>query len=82
MKSVVKSIRFPKTILEDVHPIMKKNNLNFTEFVIEAIKTYIRVLNYTDGIKKSFGAWENGAHPELKKGVNSYIRNMRKSRNI
>lgn len=82
MKSVVKSIRFPKTILEDVHPIMKKNNLNFTEFVIEAIKTYIRALNYTDGIKNSFGAWENGDHPELKKGANSYIRNMRKSRNI
>ena len=67
MKNVVKSIRFPKTILEDVCPIMEKNNLSFTEFVIEAIKTYIRVLDYTDGINKSFGAWKNGGHPELKK---------------
>lgn len=82
MKSIVKSIRFPEIILGEVKPLMKKNNLNFTEFIIESIKAYIRGLKYIDGINKSFGAWKIGTHPELKNSVNSYIRNIRKGRNI
>ncbi len=81
MKSIIKSIRFPESILEEIRPVISKNKLNFTEFIIEAIKTYIRVLNYTDGIEKSFGTWKKSNHPELKKGVNNYIRKMRKGRN-
>jgi len=82
MKSTIKSIRFPEPILEEIRPVMNKKDLNFTEFIIAAIKTYIRVSNYTDGINKSFGAWKNGTHPELKNGVNKYVRKMRKGRNI
>ncbi len=51
-------------------------------FVIETIKNYIRVLNYEKGIKASFGAWKDEDHPELKDGVEEYIRELRKSRNF
>ena len=39
MERVVKTIRFPGDVLEEIRPFMKKNNLNFTGFVIEAIET-------------------------------------------
>ena len=80
MKRIVKTVRFPESILEEIRPIMNKNNLNFTEFIIESVRTYTRILNYTDGVDKSFGAWKNRSHPELKDGVNSYIRKVRKGR--
>ncbi len=82
MKRIVKSIRFPDSLLEEIRPVMKKSNLNFTEFIIESIKTYIRVQKHNEGITKSFGAWKKGNHPELKKGTANYLRKIRKGRNI
>lgn len=80
MERIVKTIRFPGDILEQMSPFMNKNKMNFTGFVIEAIKNYIRVLKYKEGIENSFGAWKKGDHPELVEGVDHYIRNMRKGR--
>ncbi|HLP45604.1 MAG TPA: hypothetical protein VK469_06645 [Candidatus Kapabacteria bacterium] len=54
--------------------------MNFTAFVIEAIDNYLKVLKYKEGINSSFGVWENTDHPELKNGVDHYIRNLRKAR--
>ena len=82
MERVVKTIRFPGDILEQMRPFMNKKNLNFTDFVIEATKNYIRALKYRDGINSSFGAWKNGDHPEFIEGVDNYVRKMRKGRSI
>lgn len=82
MERVVKTIRFPGDILEQMRPFMKKNRMNFTSFVIEAIKNYIRELKYKDGIESSFGAWEKEDHPELAGGVEHYVRNMRRGRSL
>ncbi|MCK4761163.1 MAG: hypothetical protein KAW12_03120 [Candidatus Aminicenantes bacterium] len=82
MERVVKTIRFPGDVLEEMLPFMKKNNLNFTDFVMEAIKNYIRVLKYKEGIKSSSGAWKNGDHPELAEGVEDYVRKMREGRSV
>ncbi len=57
---------------------MNKTNLNFTGFVIEAIKTYMRILSYTDGVNKSFGAWKNNSHYELENGTGNYIKKTEK----
>ncbi|MGD2090630.1 MAG: hypothetical protein PVH61_30940 [Candidatus Aminicenantes bacterium] len=80
MERVVKTIRFPADVLKQMRPIMNQKKMNFTAFVIEAIKNYIRMLKYKDGINTSFGAWRDDEHPELKNGVNHYIREMRKPR--
>ncbi|MGA1842039.1 MAG: hypothetical protein ACMUIU_15580 [bacterium] len=82
MKRISKTIRLPEKIQEEIQPIMKKNKLNFTEFVIEAIKAYIREINYAQNIKNSFAAWQNNNHPELQNGINDYIRKMREGRNL
>ncbi len=80
MERTKKTIRFPADILEQMRPLMSKYNLNFTNFVMEAIKNYIRVLNYRNGVKTGFGAWKDSEHPELEKGVDNYIRDMREGR--
>lgn len=80
MERVVKTIRFPVDVLQEMRPIMKKEKLNFTAFVIEAIKNYIRTAKYEDGINSSFGAWKDDEHPELKNSTDNYIRDLRKSR--
>lgn len=45
-------------------------------------KSSIDDQEYIQGIENSFGAWENGPHPELEKGVEKYIRTARKGRKI
>ena len=80
MERVVKTIRFPADVLQEILPIMKKEKLNFTAFLIEAAKNYIRASKYKDGINTSFGAWNDDEHPELKNGTDNYIRDLRKSR--
>ena len=80
MERVVKTIRFPLDVLQEIRPILKRENLNFTAFVIEAIKNYIRTEKYKDGINASFGAWKDEDHPELKNGTDNFIRDIRKSR--
>lgn len=80
MERSMKTIRFPGDILEQMRPLIEKKKVTFTNFVIDAIKNYIRVLNYQEGINASFGAWKDSQHPELKDGVNEYVRNLRKER--
>ncbi len=82
MERVVKTIRFPGDVLQQMRPIMNEKKMNFTAFVIEAVKNYIRTVNYKDGINTSFGAWKDDEHPELKNGADTFIRNMRKSRTL
>ena len=79
MERVVKTIRFPADVLQEMRPIMKKEKSNFTSFVIEAIKNYIRTAKYEDGINTSFGAWKDDEHPEFKNGTDNYIRDIRET---
>ncbi|MCP5109004.1 MAG: hypothetical protein GY950_36815 [bacterium] len=80
MERVVKTIRFPADLLQEMRPIMKKEKMNFTALVIEAIRNYIRAAKYKDGINNSFGTWNDDEHQELKNGTDNYIRDLRKSR--
>lgn len=80
MERMMKTLRFPGALIQEMRPWMKKSNLNFTSFVMEAVKNYIRVLTYKEGVTKSFGAWKDQEHPELKKGTVQYVRKMRKGR--
>jgi len=80
MVRIVKALRFPETILQEMHPWMKKCNLNFTAFIMEAIRNYIQVLKYREEVRKSYGAWKKEEHPELEKGTAQYVRKMRESR--
>lgn len=80
MGRTMKTLRFPEAILPEIHSWMEKSNLNFTSFVMEAVKNYIQVLKYKEGVTKSFGAWKDHEHPELKNGTAQYVRKMREGR--
>ena len=80
--SVLKSIRFPEEVLKEIRPVMNKEHINFTEFIMQAVRTYIRATDFTEKMNNSFGAWKSNVHSELKVGVDHYIRKMRKGRNI
>ena len=68
MKRIVKTVRFPEEILEEVRLVRNRAKLTFTDFIIEAIKSYIHTLNYIEGINKSFGAWKISKQNEIDKG--------------
>ncbi|CAK0754956.1 hypothetical protein CCP3SC1_2430002 [Gammaproteobacteria bacterium] len=55
--------------------------MSFSEFTLEAIRTYVEHWNYVHGLHESFGAWDQQPHPELHDGVDHYIRKTRKGRN-
>ena len=74
MEPTIKTIRFPSEILEQMQPWLIKGNHNFSAFVMDAIKNYMRILKYNEGIEDSFGAWKSEDHPELDEGVETYIR--------
>jgi hypothetical protein len=80
MERTMKTLRFSEALLQEMRPWMNKSNLNFTSFVMEAVKNYIRVLKYREGVTKSFGAWKDHEHPGLKNGTTQYVRKMRKGR--
>lgn len=80
MERSKKSIRLPGELLEQMRPLIAKRNITFTNFVIEAIMNYMRVLNYQEGVDDSFGAWKDSQHYELKDGASHYVRKMRSGR--
>ncbi len=82
MSTIVKTLRFPEKIIDDIQPIITKKNINFTTFVMSAIESYIKSIQFTDSLNKSFGSWKNNEHTELNEGTETYIRKIRKGRKI
>jgi hypothetical protein len=82
MDRVIKTLRFPKNLLEEIKEILNKENINFTDFITIAAKSYLSSLKFTEAVKESAGAWDLKNHPELKDGSDSYMRKMRKGRSF
>jgi uncharacterized protein YfbU (UPF0304 family) len=82
MATVMKTLRFPEEIIEEMKPIIKKHHINFTDFVMSAIESYISSIQFTNNVNSTFGAWKNNEHKELDSGTEKYIRKMRKGRSI
>jgi hypothetical protein len=80
LRKIVKTIRFPKDLINEINSISAAQKTNFTEFVKTAIESYIRGLKFTDAVNESAGAWDHKKHPELKEGAENYIRKVRKGR--
>ena len=80
MAKITKTIRFPEDLIREINNISSKRDENFTEFVQNAIKAYIRGLRFSNAVNESAGAWNLKNHPELKEGSEKYIRKIRKGR--
>ena len=51
-----------------------------SQVVAEAIRKELKRLKFQRAITSAFGAWKGHEHPELRDGVERYIRKSRKSR--
>jgi len=82
MERVVKTLRFPKDLLEEIDALLNKENMNFTDFITIAVKSHLMSLKFAEAVKESAGAWDLKNHPELKDGSKNYIRKIREGRSF
>jgi len=82
LERVVKTIRFPKKLIEEVNQVSSWKNMNFTDFVTDAIKNYLREIRFTEAVSESSGVWELQKHPELKDGTEEFIKSLRRGRDL
>jgi metal-responsive CopG/Arc/MetJ family transcriptional regulator len=82
LERIVKTIRFPKELIEEVNQVSSWKNMNFTDFVTDAIKNYLREIRFTEAVSESSGVWELQKHPELKDGTEEFIKSLRRGRDL
>ena len=82
MDRIIKTMRFPKYLMDEIELISTSKKINFTEFMTSAAQVYIREIKFAEAVNESAGAWSASRHPELEKGTENYIRKMRKGRKI
>lgn len=51
-----------------------------TRFLTHLAETGLQQLRLEQAMNKTFGAWSKRAHPELKRGTETYIRRLRRNR--
>ena len=82
MERIIKTLRFPKNLIDEIDVISLEKKINFTEFVTSAVEVYLRELKFAGAVSKSAGSWDFQKHLELKEGTEKYIRKLRKGREI
>jgi hypothetical protein len=82
LERIVKTLRFPKDLINEIDTVSLEKKMNFTEFVTSAVEAYLRELKFTEVISESAGSWNLQKHPELKEGTEKYIRKLRKGRKL
>lgn len=82
MERIVKTLRFPKNLIDEIDVISSEKKMNFTEFVTSAVEAYLRELKFAEAVCESSGSWDFQKHSELKEGTEKYIRKLRKGRKI
>jgi metal-responsive CopG/Arc/MetJ family transcriptional regulator len=80
MDRVVKTVRFPKAILNEIDEISSGKKTSFTEFITNAAVAYLRELKFIEKVSESAGCWNSEKHPELADGVEKYVSKIRKGR--
>jgi hypothetical protein len=82
MNRVIKTMRFPKYLMDEIKLISTYKKINFTEFMTNAAQAYINEIKFAEAVNESAGAWNVSSHPDLEKGTEDYIIKIRKGRKI
>lgn len=79
MATITKQANFllPVDILEELKNTVSGRQQS--KVVAEALRKELKRLKLEKVLQSSFGAWKDKDHPELKSGVEPYIRAIRKS---
>lgn len=67
----------PEELLEELKANVSPRQQS--RFVAEALKKELRRVRLAKAIETSFGAWKEADHPELARGVETFVRGLRKS---
>ena len=76
----MKTLRFPKNLIDEIDSISAAKKTNFTDFITTAVRSYIDQIKFSESVAESAGAWSVKNHPELLKGTEKYLREIRKGR--
>ena len=82
MERIIKTLRFPKNLIDEIEEVSSEKKINFTEFVTGAVINYLREIRFTEAVSESAGSWDIKKHPELEKSTQHYVRNLRKGRKL
>ncbi|MFA5800759.1 MAG: hypothetical protein WC840_07490 [Candidatus Peribacteraceae bacterium] len=79
MSSTTRQANFllPEDLLEELKANVSSRQRS--RFVAEALKKELQRVRLAKAIETSFGAWKEADHPELAKGTETFVRNLRKS---
>ncbi len=79
MTTATKQANFllPDDVLEELKASVPRRQQS--KVVAEALRKELKRLKLAKALETSFGAWKDKDHPELKQGVDSYIRSLRAS---
>ncbi len=82
MGTTVRQANFllPEDLLDEFKKTVAKREQS--KVVTEALKKELKRIKLEKAIQSSFGAWKHEDHPELKKGTDAFIRNLRRSTRI
>jgi len=66
----------PEELVKEIDRLSGKRKRSW--FITRAIKREIQRLNYVMVVKETAGAWKDEDHPEFEKGVDDWVRSLRK----
>lgn len=62
-------------LVEEIDRLSGKRKRSW--FITKAVIKEIQRLNFLNAVKETAGAWDDKDHPEFKKGVEGWVRNLR-----
>jgi hypothetical protein len=79
MASTTKQANFllPEELLKELKNTVSKRQQS--KVVSEALRKELKRLKLAKSLQSSFGAWKEKDHPELREGVSTYVKTIRKS---
>jgi len=66
----------PEELVQEIDRLSGKRKRSW--FITQAVRKEIQRLNFLKAVKETAGAWKDEDHPELKKGVDNWVRSLRK----
>ncbi len=67
----------PEDLLDELRKSVSRGEQS--RVVAEALRKELKRMKLSKALQRSFGAWKEKDHPELKSGTGVYIRKLRKS---
>ncbi len=65
----------PEELVKEIDRLSGKRKRSW--FITRAVRKEIQRLNFIEAVKETAGTWKDEDHPELKKGVDSWVRSLR-----